>query len=432
MTRYTVKPNFLEECSDEELASATGASTRKNSAEFYPCPQKNIPLKNLILLINDRFPEFRYGDQVKVTGQLDLPKNFESENGVEFDYVSYLAKDQIHFLLYRPTITKTGEAPNFILNKLYLFKKILIKNIERVVPEPNSALLAGIIFGTKQSLGQELLTDFQKVGLIHIVVLSGYNITIIAIGIFYLTNFFGKRNLGFILSIFFISLFVLMVGLSATVIRACIMSFLAILAKFLGRPNDGLRWLLIAGILMLIWNPIIIFADPSFQLSFLATLGLILFSQPIQIFFAKNRIGKWLPEKFGIREIVASTLAVQIFILPLLIKMSGFVSLISFLLNPIILPLVPTTMLLGILTSVLGLLPIVGKILAWPFGTLAYFLTQLIIWLTESASQFAFATLTIGQLPIWIIFVWYGFYGVLFSKLKNNSPHPTSGHPPLD
>jgi hypothetical protein len=89
-------------------------------------------------------------------------------------------------------------------------------------------------------------------------------------------------------------------------------------------------------------------------------------------------------------------------------------------------------MLLGILTSVLGLLPIVGKILAWPFGTLAYFLTQLIIWLTESASQFAFATLTIGQLPIWIIFVWYGFYGVLFSKLKNNSPHPTSGHPPLD
>jgi competence protein ComEC len=374
-----------------------------------------------MMVVTDRFPEFEYGDKIKVTGKLDLPKNFTNDIGVGFDYVSYLAKDKIHFLIYRPQIEKVGSGnANFIISHLYSFKKTLIKKMGEVVPEPNSSLLAGIIFGAKSSLGEKLLDDFKKVGLIHMVVLSGYNITVIAAGVFYVTNFLNKRNLSFLLSVILIILFALMVGLSATVVRACIMAFIALLARFLGRPSDALRWLFIAGLLMLLWNPLILLYDPSFQLSFLATLGLILFSPIFYSFISKSKFTKFVPEKFGFREIVSSTLSVQLFVLPLLIKMSGFVSLVSFIINPIILPFVPWAMGIGTLTAVLGLVPtIFGQIVSWPAGALSYLLTQIIISATEFSAQLPLSTLQIGSIPLWLIFVWYAGYGVLYYKLTN-------------
>lgn len=378
--------------------------------------------KSFVLLVADRYPEFQYGDKIKVSGKLQLPENFESDNGTEFDYISYLSKDRIHFLIYRPSIEKIGSSGgNKIISTLYSLKNILIEKISAVMPEPNSSLLAGVIFGTKQSLGTELLNDFRQAGLIHIVVLSGYNITIIAVGVFYLTSFLNRRNLSFILSAIFIVLFALMVGLGATVIRACIMALIAIIAKFLGRPADALRWLFIAGFLMLIWNPVILFYDPSFQLSFMATLGLILFSPFIENFIGRTKLQKFIPNKFKLREIISSTLAVQFFVLPLLIKMSGFVSIISFIINPIVLPLVPSAMLFGGLTGTLGLLPFVGGILSWPFGAISFLLSQIIISITEFSAGLPLATLQTGSISLWFIFVWYLFYGFIFLKLKNKS-----------
>lgn len=377
--------------------------------------------KSQILLIADRFPEYKYGDKIKVFGKLDLPKNFESDNGTEFDYISYLSKDQIHFLIYRPEIKKLeGNEGNKIITNLYNLKNIFIQKISNVVPEPNSSLLGGLIFGAKQSLGADLLDDFRKVGLIHIVVLSGYNITIIAVGIFYLTSFLGRRKLGFIIGAISILFFAIMVGLGATVIRACIMSLISILAVYLGRPSDALRFLFIAGLLMLLWNPLLLFYDPSFQLSFMATLGLILFSPFIIFFISKNKIGKYIPEKLGLREIVASTLSVQFFVLPLLIKMSGFVSLISFLVNPLVLPLVPWAMAFGALTGAVG---IFSQMFSWPLGVISYFISGVMIYITEFSANLPLATLQTGSIPISLIFIWYVGYGILYFKLT--SPHPS-------
>lgn len=401
---------------------------RDTSVRYIVKPKSS---KSSVLLVADRFPELQYGDRISVSGRLDLPKNFTADNGMEFDYISYLSKDKIHFLIYRPKIEKVGNEENKIVAFLYSIKNIFIDKISAVVPEPNSSLLGGVIFGAKQSLGTDLLDDFKKVGLIHIVVLSGYNITIIAAGVFYVLSYFGKRNLSFLLSIIFISLFALMVGLSATVIRACIMAFIALLAKFLGRPSDALRWLFIAGLLMLLWNPLILFYDPSFQLSFMATLGLILFSQIIFNFISKNKIAKFIPTKFGIREIVASTFAVQLFILPLLIKMSGFVSIISFLINPLVLPLVPLVMALGALTGTFGLLPFIGQTLSWPFGVLSYFLTQIIISLTEFSASIPFVTLQTGSVSLFIILIWYAGYGWMWWKIKTTPPRFAEAKLPL-
>jgi len=420
-TRYIVTPNFY-------LMNQN--SLNENFLE------ENKISKSNILLVANRFPEFKYGDRVKVSGKLELPKNFTNENGDEFDYISYLSKDKIHFLMYRPEIDPTSSSSTGlrgtrkIVSALYFLKNIFIENISEVVPEPNSSLLGGLIFGVKQSLGTDLLDDFRKVGLIHIVVLSGYNITIIAAGIFFAVSFFGKQRFGFIVSAISIALFAIMVGLGATVIRASIMALIAILARFLGRPADALRWLFVAGLLMLLWNPLILFYDPSFQLSFMATLGLILFSPFIYSFISKNKFLKLIPEKFALREIVSATIAVQFFVLPLLIRMSGFVSLVSFIINPLVLPLVPWAMAAGALTGALGIIPLVGTIISWPIGILSYFISQIIIGATELGASLPLATLQTGTISLWMIALWYVGYGFLYRKL-NTSPQPDKSGLPL-
>lgn len=387
---------------------------RDNGVRYVVQPENSA---SKILLVVNNFLDIEYGDKIKFSGRLDRPKNFDSANNTEFDYISFLAKDQIHFTIWNPEIEIVAVGQGSLISKLYDLKNVFVSKIATVVPEPNSSLLAGLIFGVKQSLGSELLEKFRQVGLVHIVVLSGYNLGIIAYAVLLAISYFGKRNVGLLVSGIFIILFALMVGLGATVVRAGIMALLAILARFLGRPARALRWLFIAGALMLLWNPLSLSSDPSFQLSFMATLGLILFSP---FFYSLiTRKFSFIPEKFALREIIAATFAVQIFILPLLIKMSGEISLVSFLVNPLVLPVVPIVMALGALTGFAGALPFIGKIVSWPFGALAFIASEFIIRVVEIFSALSFAVVPIGTLPLYVIVIWYAFYAYAYYKLKN-------------
>ena len=365
-----------------------------------------------ILLTASSYPQYDYSERVSVSGKLQFPKNFQNDNGEEFDYISYLSKDNIHFVSYYPEIKLIGEEGG-LASPLYSIKNAFLERISRVVPEPNSSLLGGLIVGAKQSLGQDLLDKMRTVGLIHIVVLSGYNLTIIAAAIFFLTSRLNKRNTGFLISAAAIIIFAIMVGLGATVVRASIMALVAILARFLGRPNDALRALALAAILMLLWNPFILIYDPSFQLSFMAALGLILFTP-----FVSEKI-KFITEKFGLREIISSTLTVQIFILPLLIKMSGSISLVSFIINPIVLPFVPYVMLFGFLTGLVGF---ASTTLAWVPGSISYISTEAIFRIVSFANSIPLSNISIPSIPIIVIFIWYGFYVALYLKLKKKLP----------
>jgi competence protein ComEC len=369
-----------------------------------------------ILITADRFPEFKYGDQISVSGKIENPKNFLGNDGNYFDYVSFLEKDRIHFVSFRPNIKKVGEGRNFFLESLYNFKNVFIKKIAAVLPEPNSSLIAGMIFGSKQSLGEKLLEDFKKVGLIHLVVLSGYNLTVIATAIFYLTSYTNKRKFSLVFALVGILVFAVMVGLSATVVRASIMALIAIAARYLGRPVLALRTLFLTGFLMLISNPLTLTSDPSFQLSFLATLGLILYS-PIIHDFLTTKI-YFLSRNSVWQEILASTLAAQFFVLPMLTKMTGSISLISFLANLLVSPLVPYAMLFGFLTGLFGFVPFLGIPFAWLSGSLAFSITKIIILITEVGATLPFVTLKIETLSIWLTIIWYGFYAFVYLRLK--------------
>ena len=86
------------------------------------------------MLVADHYPKLEYGDKIRVSGKLELPKNFENENGNEFDYVSYLSKDKIHFLIYRPEVEKIGSGEsNKIIASLYSFKNVFIENTKNEI-----------------------------------------------------------------------------------------------------------------------------------------------------------------------------------------------------------------------------------------------------------------------------------------------------------
>ena len=191
-----------------------------------------------ILVIVEHHPEFLYGDKVILKGKLGKPKNFiqsDDEPGRPFDYISYLAKDGIFYQMFYPEIELVAHGQgNKIKEMIFSFKQKLLENVTRVVPEPHASLAGGITLGTKQSLGEELLDDFRKTGVIHIVVLSGYNISIVAVAVARAATF-APKFLGATLSVFTILAFAIMTGSGATVVRASIMALLVLLARTTGR-----------------------------------------------------------------------------------------------------------------------------------------------------------------------------------------------------
>jgi len=233
---------------------------------------------------------------------------------------------------------------NYIKEKLFIFKKKIIQQIKKILPEPESSLLAGILIGAKEDMGKELLEEFRETGIIHIVVLSGFNLTILAQFIMIILSVFG-RKVSAIFGSLSIILFAIMTGASATIVRASLMALLVILARVLGRSSEAVRLLFLAGFIMLIFNPMLLLYDASFQLSFLATLGLLVLSPKIEDFIKYGNF-----KIFNLKEILGATLSTQIFVFPLLLYLMGEISIISPLVNILILILVPFSMLLGIIT----------------------------------------------------------------------------------
>ena len=332
-----------------------------------------IKVEGNILLVAKKYPEYKYGDKIEIVGKLKTPKSAE-----DFDYRQYLAKDDIYSVVYFPEIKLLASGQgNWFLEKLLAVKNRFEDSINEILMEPQSSFLAGLLLGEKRGLPPDLMANFSRTGTTHIIALSGYNITIIAVTLISLFNFFMlRRRLAFWLALATIALFVLMTGAAASVVRAAIMGILVLLAQQVGRLYSIRNALIFAGAVMVYLNPKVLVFDLGFQLSFGATLGLIYISPILQTWFepkeedsllAQITGRKKLLESMGsLKSILIATLAAQIAVLPLLIINFGQLSLIAPLANLVILPFIPVTMLLGFLSALGGLvfLPI-GQILGW-------------------------------------------------------------------
>lgn len=362
-----------------------------------------------ILATVPRFPALVYGDRVLVNGILKKPTAFSGDTDRVFDYPAWLKKDGIVAVMSYPSIERIeGGGGNIIFRYLFRIKHAFLSNIEERISEPESGLLAGLLVGSKQSLGKELQDTFRVAGVIHIVVLSGYNVTIVAEAIMRALAFL-PRMLSYAAGGISIILFAIMAGGSATVVRASIMAVLVLLARATGRTNDLLRALLVTGFMMLIHNPFILAFDPSFQLSFLATFGLILIAPKLE-----KRV-TWIPAKFGIREIVVATLSTQLIVLPLLLWMTGIFSVVALPANLLILGAVPPAMLFGFLAGVLGF---ISTWLALPFALIADAILRYQLFVVHVLAGLPFAAFTLPAFPFWISLVAYAILALLYGRMS--------------
>jgi competence protein ComEC len=352
------------------------------------------------------YPRYNFGDQISFIGKLSRPINFKNDDGREFNYRGYLAKDDIFFEIKNASTSLVKNINDWsVQGFLYKTKTTFVNNLNKVLGEPYSALASGLVVGEKGALGKELLDDFRKVGLIHIIVLSGFNITIVADALRKMLSFL-PRTVGIFIGGMGLILFGIMVGGGATVVRSCFMASLALFGEIIRRDYKVMNALMVAGMIMIIINPSILLYDPSFQLSFLATLGLILFASEI------DKVFTFITDKFGIRGIVSSSLATQLTVAPFILYTMGQISVIGILANILILPFVPFTMLMVFLSGATGFIfyPV-----SQFFGWLAHILLAYELYIVDIFSRIKFSSINVPKFSMIITLLSYGIIFCLYA-----------------
>lgn len=352
-----------------------------------------------ILIKTSLYPEYHYGDLLDITCQLQAPEplEFETSAGIRtFNYDKYLARFDIYSVCYRPKVEFVGkEYGNVIMTALLNIKGGFMEAVQQALPEPQASFLGGLILGAKKAIPDDLMESFNRTGTTHIVALSGYNITIIAVLILNMCkHLWISRKAAFWVSLGAITFFVLIAGAQASILRAGIMGLLVLLATQLGRASRITNVLALAAVVMLIVNPKVLVFDAGFQLSFLATIGLVYISPRLEKFF------KWVPVTFEIRGSLVATLSATIMTLPLILFQFGRLSVVAPLVNVLILPAIPIAMGVGFLT---GLLAIIWLPLGQMFGWIVWAILSYVIFLVEAFAKIDFASFEIGQISwLWL------------------------------
>lgn len=355
-------------------------------------------VKTRVLAVAPLFPEVSYGEMLRVEGLFERPEPFATDGGRIFAYDRFLAKDGVFAVVSGASLEVVGEREGFnhVLGLFPDLKRAGMNALSTALPEPHASLASGLILGGKQGLGDALLDDFVRSGLVHIVVLSGYNVMIVAEFVLRAFGFLQKRKAAWLAGAT-IAAFVLVAGAGAASVRAGIMAGIALYARASGRTYDALRALLLAGFLMVLASPLSLAYDPGLQLSFIATLGLI-FGAPL----AEARLA-FIKSAF-LREIASATIAAQVAVLPLLLYQNGLFSIVALPANLLVLPVVPLAMLASALAGVAGfLVPGIAPVVGLP----AYGLLSYVIAFVEFSSGLPLAAFSVPAFPAYMVMVAY-------------------------
>lgn len=359
-----------------------------------------------IVIYTDRYPRYHYGDIINIKGKVKPFSGFRLYNSI-------IVSGKISY----PSIQLFSPA-KFSLRKIaLLIKNKITSSLQKIIPEPKSSLLISLMFGAKNNLTSVLEKQIRKCGLSHVIVASGLHLSIIAkvlsgfLDILYLSN-----SVNFIISSLFILSFAFMAGLTPSITRAAIMAFLLILSRFSFRLYNSFNALLLAAMIMIWLNPLVLFWDLGFQLSFLATAGII-FLYPIW-----KESSFWQQDWFNqrgqiIRETVLSTFSALTFTIPWVIFKMQVLSLVSPITNLLILPLVPLVMTGGAMVAFFSFV-------FYPLGLflgallnliLAYFLKVISLFSSLPLSQ-----IYIPSILHWLIIPYYIFL-FLYIRRKNRT-----------
>ncbi|MBI2025164.1 ComEC/Rec2 family competence protein, partial [Candidatus Kaiserbacteria bacterium] len=374
-----------------------------------------------VLAVTSRNTDVAVGDRVNVSGTLLVPEPFADDNGRIFRYDKYLERDGVRFIMNYAYIRVESSAPwYFVPAFLARLKHAFTDGMNAALPEPYSSLANGIVIGGKSGLGNDLKDAFTRSGLIHIVVLSGHNVMIVASWViaFFIFVFarveavFGRRiprGASIVAGAAALILFVGIAGFTATSVRAALMALIALYARATGKTYAAGRALLFVILIMLVWNPLYLAFDPGFGLSVVATAGLIWLAPlaELRLMRIKNEF---------LRSVIATTLSAQVAVLPLLLYQTGNLSLVAIPANIIAALLVPFAMASSYLAGFGGIL--FGSTVLTASGSLAtifsviagvpaYLAAISLIWVAEASAALPLASLMLPPFPFWLVLIAY-------------------------
>lgn len=321
----------------------------------YQLLSANLRTSNKIYIKTNLFPKFHYQDAVRVSGKIKV-RTLENKRTV--------------MTIYFPKIEAVKKDKNLFLSLINSIRQDVILLFSKTLPQPSSSLLLGIVFGIKEYMPKDFADNLRTSGVLHVVAASGMNISMVGAFASSIFAFFLRRQIAITVSILVIIFYAFLSGLEPSIIRASIMGILVYTGQILGRQTLAAYGLFLAGFTMLYFNPLLIF-DIGFQLSFLATFGL-LYLRPI---FNSNKTMQKVIERSIFGQGILTTIVAQVATFPILLSNFGIYSIWSIVANGLVLWTILPVMIIGGLAATMGLMlePVGRAILYLSIPLLFYF-----------------------------------------------------------
>lgn len=375
---------------------------------FPPAKQENFT-KNILITQ----PIFVEENQVIIKSSNFTVKTYEFDSDFGMGDLIKITGTRYYKTIYPDTIEYVGSST---LKPIFKIKFAFLSASNQMLVEPYASLVNGILFGTDPVILPLFKEQLINAGVIHIIVVSGFNISILFA---FVSKLLGKYSIKLktaVASILVVT-YCLVVGLEPPVLRALVMGLMVGYARAFGYARDVLHILLITTLLMLIYNPEYS-TNVSFLLTVTASLGLIILAEPFAYICNTFKVFKGLP--MIIKESVSSSFVAQIYVLPLVAYFFGRVSLVGFIVNPIVVWVVPFVMLISFVFICLFLLGL-GAFLQ-PFIFILYtplmFFVDVVVNMTKIPFSNVEITVSIPQMIIAYVFLIVFSY-IIISRYKN-------------
>ncbi|MBI2860863.1 MAG: DNA internalization-related competence protein ComEC/Rec2 [Chloroflexi bacterium] len=374
-------------------------------------------------LVVPRYPAYRYGDALLVTGRLETPTSDS------FDYAGYLANQGIRSFMAYPRIEVLEQGRGDpLLGWVYGLRHSLSRSLARALPEPQASLAQGIVLGIREGIPPAVKAAFAKTGAAHLLAISGLHLGIVAgmvlgASLWLLGRRYYLHIWPALATVWF---YAALTGANPPVLRGAIMASLFLAAELLGRQRSAITALVFAAALMAGASPYIL-GDVAFQLSFLAMAGLV-FLFPAFREMGRGRVrailgeGRMTSAACVVTDSLSATLAALVFIWPVIAYYFGAVSLLSPLATLLALPVLPPTIVFGALTGAAGLL---SQSLAQAAGWLSWpFLTYLLA-VVEGLARLP-TSVSVNPANAALLWAYYPALALFLARKRMSGPAPAA------
>lgn len=404
--------------------------------------EKDVNNTNIILRIkknkNCRLEKLEYGDLVRGVGDFEKPVGMRNYGG--FDYSQYLKTKNVYMICKSNSadVRVIKEDSLFVVNMwINRLNNRLKENIVKLLPNDMANVAIAFLLGDSSVIESSQREVFSEASLLHVLAISGMHVTYVIVGCSFLLKKFDKRKSKYVFIIFLI-FFSMLTGGSPSVIRAVIMATIMLVSKLVYRKSDTINNISIACLMLLLVNPYNIF-NLGFQLSFLGTLGIVLFNSKINYAYEKiwtflcckmrvnnklcqksseiaNWIGKLLKK---LMSIIILSVSANILIFPILAYKFNIVSFSFLISNILVAPILGVMSLSGYLTLAVSLISIR---LAKCLSMLLYICLSFFIWIAQVSSNISFVKFIVATPSIITIIIYYiiTFYVFYFYKKEHN------------